>query len=109
MAMTDETETGDRKVRPALTEWTDDRVALDRAERRARLGMPDPVEPPARLGVLEIRDETGLTVFRDETEYRAWLDRQDRPGPLVRRVNAARRGSRALREILARLVRRANL
>lgn len=53
--------------------WTDERVALDRAERRARLGIPD------------------------------------RPGPLARRVNAVRRVSRVLREILARLARRANL
>lgn len=106
MAMTDEMEWPDRKDRPGLRApmaWTDGTA------RWEKTGKLDPVEPPARLGVLEIRDETGLTVFRDETEYRAWLDRQDRPGPLVRRVNAARRVSRALRAILARLVKRANL
>lgn len=62
-----------RLARPVPMVWTDEGVALDRAERRARLGMPD------------------------------------RPGPLVRRVNGARRASRVLRAILARLVRRANL
>jgi hypothetical protein len=109
MAMTDETETGARKVRPALTEWTDDRVALDRAERRARLGMPDPVEPPDPLVSLE------PPVTTDGMELRGWMAvtalpvHPVRPGPLVRRVNAARRVSRALRAILARLVKRANL
>lgn len=102
----DEMEWPDRKDRPGLRAsmaWTDETA---RWEKTGRL---DPVGPPDRLGVLEIRDETGLTVFRDETEHRAWLDRQARPGRLVRRVNAARRVSRALRGILARLVRRANL
>jgi hypothetical protein len=100
------------KERPGLTvpmAWTDE------TDRWGRTGKLDPVEspvhpaPPDRLGVLEVTDWTGTTVFRDETEWRAWLDRQDPAGPLVRKARSVRRVSKALREILGRLARRANL
>lgn len=99
----DETESQAHRERPESMATTDEMA------RWGKTGKPDPPESPDRLGVLEVRDWTGRTVFRDETEYRAWLDRQDPSGPLVRRARSARRVSRALREILARLVRRANL
>lgn len=104
--MTDETESRARTERLGRQDWTAEKEIRGETGRTGKL---EPVGPPVRLGVLEIRDETGRTVFRDETEYRAWLGRQDPAGPLVRRVRSARRVSRALRAILARLVRRANL
>lgn len=101
--MTENAGRKDRRGSPGLTALT---AAMGELERRDRAEVP---VRPDRLGVLEIRDETGRTVFQDETEYRAWLDRQGPRGPLARRVSAALRVIRVLREILARLVRRANL
>lgn len=101
--MTEEMEWPDRRDRPGL------RVPMAKRDRTARPDGTAGADRPVRLGVLEIRDETGRTVFRDETEWRAWLALRDRPGPLVRRVNAVRRVSRALRAILVRLASRAYL
>lgn len=107
--MTEETESGARRVRPGLMGEMVNRARQadrDRAEHQARAAVPA---------------HPGLTVPMVWTDEMArWgrtghLDPLDPPasrGPLarvVRRANGARRVTRALRAILARLVKRANL
>lgn len=104
--MTDETGSGARRGRLGRQGWTAE------METRAAAGR---LEPRDRAEFLERQGLTAPMVWTDEmvaldrAERRARLGIQDRPGPLVRRVNAARRVSRVLRAILARLVKRANL
>jgi hypothetical protein len=102
----------DKTDRPGLTDqmaWTDE------TDRWARTGRLDPLGPPVRPAVPERQGRTAPMVWtdamvdRDRAERRARLGMPDRPAPLVRRVNAARRVTRVIGAILARLVKRANL
>lgn len=110
--MTDGTGSQGRKDRPGLREPMVRTAVQEASERLARRVLAEMREsgvpmghavPMAHLARLDPPVSPVSPVSRA---------RQDRPGPLdraVRRANAARRGSRALRAILARLVKRANL
>lgn len=107
--MTDEMEWPDRKDRPGL------RAPM------VRTAVQEASDRLARRVLAEMRESGVPTGHAVPMAHLARLDppvspasraRQDRPGLLdraVRRANVARRGSRALRAILARLVKRANL
>ena len=104
--MTDETENGARRDRLGRQGWT---AEMELRAEAARL------EPRARAEFLERQGLTAPMVWtdamvdRDRAERRARLGMPDRPAPLARRVNAARRVTRVIGAILARLVKRANL
>jgi hypothetical protein len=107
--MTDKTENGaprgrrDAMVKKAVQE------AAARLEHRARLEALAQTDRTGHRGRTVPMVWTDAMVDRDRAERRARLGMPDRPAPLVRRVNAARRVTRAIGAILARLVKRANL
>lgn len=106
---------------------------MDETESGARRGRLEPMDETVRTAVREASDRLARRVLAEiresgaptghavPTAHLARLDppvypelqvRQDRPAYLaraVRRANGARRVSRVLREILGRLVKRANL
>lgn len=105
----DKTESGARRAAPELTDKTVRTVIRDAQGRMAdrvlteirASGVPTGhAVPMAHLGRLDPPVSPVQPVRRDRPAYLARA---------ARRANGARRVSRVLREILARLVRRANL
>lgn len=99
----DATDDGARTGRPELTDEMVRTAVRDEAERRVRQAR---AEAPA---LREPMDEMALMGAMAVTALPVRSDRLARRARVVRRVNGARRVTRVLREILARLVRRANL
>lgn len=104
--MTDETESAARRGRRVSLGLTALTAAMDELEHRARA---------ERLAMTGTTEHRGVSVSPGPMDWPGHPDRlarRDRPAYLaraVRRANGARRVSRVLREILGRLVKRANL
>lgn len=102
----DEMEWPDRRGRQGWTDAMESRVSgviQAEAERLALRARAAVLDPKVRRGPVARLDPPVSPARPVRRDHPAYLDRA------VRRVNGARRVSRALREILARLVRRANL
>ena len=99
----DKTESPDHGDRPGLTApmaWTDEMGRWERTGKLDPLAGPDGTELRGWTAVTALPVSPVQPVRRDHPAYLARA---------ARRANGARRVSRVLREILARLVRRANL
>lgn len=106
METMDATENGARRVPRGVMARMAIEAEWDRLERQAQAavrahGVPTGhAVPMAHLERLDPPVSPALPARKDHP---------DRPGPLVRRVSAVRRATRVTREILGRLVKRANL